>query len=62
MLRDISFYVEIIYKISKYRDVSRCYIFFLYLQGCSPPKCKVYLNYVMKNFPVPGILCGDYYR
>lgn len=32
------------------------------LQGCSPSKCKVYLNYVMKNFPVPGILCGDYYR
>ncbi|EGI65071.1 Hermansky-Pudlak syndrome 1 protein-like protein [Acromyrmex echinatior] len=33
-----------------------------YAKGCSPPKCKVYLNYVMKNFPVPGILCGDYYR
>ncbi|XP_072759676.1 BLOC-3 complex member HPS1 isoform X2 [Anoplolepis gracilipes] len=48
-----------------WKDTTFNYSYFLWFEdnsGCSPPKCKVYLNYVMKNFPVPGILCGDYYR
>ncbi|CAD6211942.1 GSCOCG00003910001-RA-CDS [Cotesia congregata] len=28
----------------------------------SPLKCKTYLNQQMKTLPVPGILCGDYYK
>lgn len=28
----------------------------------SPLKCKTYLNQQMKSLPVPGILCGDYYK
>lgn len=54
----LSMYINLCISIYVYK-----YIFVLYFfQGCSPPKCKVYLNYIMKNFPVPGILCGDYYR
>ncbi|XP_020289802.1 Hermansky-Pudlak syndrome 1 protein homolog isoform X2 [Pseudomyrmex gracilis] len=48
-----------------WKDTTFNYSYFLWFEdisGYSPPKCKVYLNYVMKNFPVPGILCGDYYR
>ncbi|KAL0107912.1 hypothetical protein PUN28_014880 [Cardiocondyla obscurior] len=48
-----------------WKDTTFNYSYFLWFEdnsGSSPPKCKVYLNYVMKNFPVPGILCGDYYR
>ncbi|XP_050449468.1 BLOC-3 complex member HPS1 [Cataglyphis hispanica] len=48
-----------------WKDTTFNYSYFLWFEdnsGCSPPKCKVYLNYIMKNFPVPGILCGDYYR
>ncbi|GAB1869418.1 Hermansky-Pudlak syndrome 1 protein-like protein [Camponotus japonicus] len=48
-----------------WKDTTFNYSYFLWFEdnsGCSPPKCKVYLNYVMKNFPIPGILCGDYYR
>ncbi|XP_070155052.1 BLOC-3 complex member HPS1 isoform X3 [Polyergus mexicanus] len=48
-----------------WKDTTFNYSYFLWFEdnsGCSPPKCKVYLNYIMKNFPMPGILCGDYYR
>ncbi|XP_014486622.1 PREDICTED: Hermansky-Pudlak syndrome 1 protein homolog isoform X2 [Dinoponera quadriceps] len=48
-----------------WKDTIFNYSYFLWFEdssGWSPPKCKVYLNHVMKNFPVPGILCGDYYR
>ncbi|XP_029156975.1 Hermansky-Pudlak syndrome 1 protein homolog isoform X1 [Nylanderia fulva] len=48
-----------------WKDTTFNYSYFLWFEdnsSCSPPKCKVYLNYVMKIFPVPGILCGDYYR
>lgn len=48
-----------------WKDTTFNYSYFLWFEdnsGCSPPKCKVYLNYIMKNFPIPGILCGDYYR
>ncbi|XP_029671131.1 Hermansky-Pudlak syndrome 1 protein homolog isoform X3 [Formica exsecta] len=48
-----------------WKDTTFNYSYFLWFEdnsSCSPPKCKVYLNYIMKNFPVPGILCGDYYR
>lgn len=28
----------------------------------TPLKNKEYVNHMIKNFGVPGILCGDYYR
>ncbi|XP_076759749.1 Hermansky-Pudlak syndrome 1 protein [Xylocopa sonorina] len=47
-----------------WKDTTFNYAYFLWFEDSSgsPLKCKVYLNHVMKNFPVPGIFCGDYYR
>lgn len=47
-----------------WKDTTFNYAYFLWFEDSSgsPLKCKFYLNHVMKNFPVPGILCGDYYR
>ncbi|XP_066603341.1 BLOC-3 complex member HPS1 isoform X2 [Prorops nasuta] len=47
-----------------WKDTTFNYAYFLWFEDSSrsPLKCKVYLNHTMKNFPVPGILCGDYYR
>ncbi|KAG7190267.1 hypothetical protein KM043_006385 [Ampulex compressa] len=47
-----------------WKDTTFNYAYFLWFEDSSgsPLKCKVYLNHIMKNFPVPGILCGDYYR
>ncbi|KYQ46387.1 Hermansky-Pudlak syndrome 1 protein like protein [Trachymyrmex zeteki] len=41
-----------------WKDTTFNYSYFLWFEDNS----VFYLNYVMKNFPVPGILCGDYYR
>ncbi|XP_029034716.1 Hermansky-Pudlak syndrome 1 protein homolog isoform X1 [Osmia bicornis bicornis] len=47
-----------------WKDTTFNYAYFLWFEDSSgsPLKCKVYLNHIMKNFPVPGIFCGDYYR
>lgn len=47
-----------------WKDTTFNYAYFLWFEdgSGSPLKCKVYLNHIMKNFPVPGIFCGDYYR
>ncbi|XP_046820372.1 Hermansky-Pudlak syndrome 1 protein homolog isoform X2 [Vespa crabro] len=47
-----------------WKDTTFNYAYFLWFEdnSGSPLKLKVYLNHLMKNFPVPGILCGDYYR
>ncbi|KAI4491580.1 hypothetical protein M0804_002972 [Polistes exclamans] len=47
-----------------WKDTTFNYAYFLWFEdnSGSPLKSKVYLNHLMKNFPVPGILCGDYYR
>ncbi|XP_076241341.1 Hermansky-Pudlak syndrome 1 protein isoform X1 [Calliopsis andreniformis] len=47
-----------------WKDTTFNYAYFLWFEDSSgsPLKCKVYLNHVMKSFPVPGIFCGDYYR
>ncbi|KAK9303721.1 hypothetical protein QLX08_004715 [Tetragonisca angustula] len=47
-----------------WKDTTFNYAYFLWFEDSSgsPLKCNVYLNHIMKNFPVPGIFCGDYYR
>ncbi|XP_031370524.1 Hermansky-Pudlak syndrome 1 protein homolog isoform X2 [Apis dorsata] len=47
-----------------WKDTTFNYAYFLWFEDSSgsPLKYKVYLNHIMKNFPVPGIICGDYYR
>ncbi|KAK0183216.1 hypothetical protein PV327_001277 [Microctonus hyperodae] len=47
-----------------WKDTTFNYAYFLWFEddSGSPLKCKTYLNQQMKNFPVPGILCGDYYK
>ncbi|KAK2575813.1 hypothetical protein KPH14_007196 [Odynerus spinipes] len=47
-----------------WKDTTFNYAYFLWFEDSSgsPLKSKIYLNHLMKNFPVPGILCGDYYR
>ncbi|KAI4501822.1 hypothetical protein M0802_003157 [Mischocyttarus mexicanus] len=47
-----------------WKDTTFNYAYFLWFEdnSGSPLKSKVYLNHLMKNFPVPGILSGDYYR
>ncbi|XP_043267340.1 Hermansky-Pudlak syndrome 1 protein homolog [Venturia canescens] len=47
-----------------WKDTTFNYAYFLWFEDTSgsPLKCKTYLNHQMKNLPVPGILCGDYYR
>ncbi|XP_076174985.1 Hermansky-Pudlak syndrome 1 protein isoform X2 [Ptiloglossa arizonensis] len=47
-----------------WKDTTFNYAYFLWFEDSSgsPLKCKAYLNHIMKNFPIPGIFCGDYYR
>ncbi|XP_014205525.1 Hermansky-Pudlak syndrome 1 protein homolog isoform X2 [Copidosoma floridanum] len=47
-----------------WKDTTFNYAYFLWFEDSSgsPLKCKTYFNHILKNFPVPGILCGDYYR
>ncbi|XP_012287856.1 Hermansky-Pudlak syndrome 1 protein homolog isoform X2 [Orussus abietinus] len=47
-----------------WKDTTFNYAYFLWFEDSSgsPLKCKTYMNHLIKNFPVPGILCGDYYR
>ncbi|XP_011296705.1 Hermansky-Pudlak syndrome 1 protein homolog [Fopius arisanus] len=47
-----------------WKDTTFNYAYFLWFEDSSgaPLKCKTYLNSVIKNFPVPGILCDDYYK
>ncbi|XP_076631468.1 Hermansky-Pudlak syndrome 1 protein isoform X1 [Colletes latitarsis] len=47
-----------------WKDTTFNYAYFLWFEDSSgsPLKCKAYLHHLMKNFPIPGIFCGDYYR
>ncbi|XP_044594723.1 Hermansky-Pudlak syndrome 1 protein homolog [Cotesia glomerata] len=47
-----------------WKDTTFNYAYFLWFEDSSgsPLKCKTYLNQQMKSLPVPGILCGDYYK
>ncbi|XP_024936234.1 uncharacterized protein LOC107263082 isoform X2 [Cephus cinctus] len=47
-----------------WKDTTFNYSYFLWFEDSSgsPLKSKAYLNHIMKTFPIPGILCGDYYR
>ncbi|XP_015121031.1 Hermansky-Pudlak syndrome 1 protein homolog [Diachasma alloeum] len=47
-----------------WKDTTFNYAYFLWFEDSlgAPLKCKTYLNNVIKNFPVPGILCDDYYK
>ncbi|XP_057340070.1 BLOC-3 complex member HPS1 [Microplitis mediator] len=47
-----------------WKDTTFNYAYFLWFEDSSgsPLKCKTYLNPQNKNLPVPGILCGDYYK
>ncbi|XP_008207044.2 Hermansky-Pudlak syndrome 1 protein homolog [Nasonia vitripennis] len=47
-----------------WKDTTFNYAYFLWFEDSSgtPLKCKTIFNHTLKNFPVPGILCGDYYR
>ncbi|XP_053975901.1 BLOC-3 complex member HPS1 isoform X2 [Hylaeus volcanicus] len=47
-----------------WKDTTFNYAYFLWFEDSSgsPLKCKAYLSHIIKNFSVPGIFCGDYYR
>ncbi|XP_011506371.1 PREDICTED: Hermansky-Pudlak syndrome 1 protein homolog isoform X2 [Ceratosolen solmsi marchali] len=47
-----------------WKDTTFNYAYFLWFEDSSgsPLKCKTYFNHMLRNFPVPGIFCGDYYR
>ncbi|XP_058809470.1 BLOC-3 complex member HPS1 [Phymastichus coffea] len=47
-----------------WKDTTFNYAYFLWFEDSSGTslKCKTYFNHILKNFPVPGILCGDYYK
>ncbi|XP_017878116.1 Hermansky-Pudlak syndrome 1 protein homolog [Ceratina calcarata] len=47
-----------------WKDTTFNYAYFLWFEDSSGSalKCNVYLNHLMKNFPIPGIFCGDFYR
>ncbi|XP_046749645.1 uncharacterized protein LOC124413238 isoform X3 [Diprion similis] len=47
-----------------WKDTTFNYAYFLWFEdnSGSPLKCKTYPNHLMKNLPLPGIICGDYYK
>ncbi|XP_043476577.1 Hermansky-Pudlak syndrome 1 protein homolog isoform X1 [Leptopilina heterotoma] len=47
-----------------WKDTTFNYAYFLWFEDSSgtPLKNKEYVNHMISNFGVPGILCGDYYR
>ncbi|XP_034952324.1 Hermansky-Pudlak syndrome 1 protein homolog [Chelonus insularis] len=47
-----------------WKDTTFNYAYFLWFEDSSgsPLKCKAYYHHQMKNFPVPGVLCADYYK
>ncbi|XP_046487158.1 BLOC-3 complex member HPS1 isoform X2 [Neodiprion pinetum] len=47
-----------------WKDTTFNYAYFLWFEdnSGSPLKCKIHPNHLMKNLPLPGIICGDYYK